>query len=58
MIFSDTWKEYLLESEKYMKCKKPSQQELILVLLHNILEAEFLEHTHWKESYFSAFADN
>lgn len=35
-----------------MKCKKPSQQELILVLLQNILEAEFLEHTHWKGSYF------
>lgn len=50
-----------------MKCKKPSQQELTLVLkkqvVQNILEAdfleaEFLEQTHWKESYFSAFVDN
>jgi len=27
-------------------------------VIQNILEAELVELTHWKESYFSAFADN
>lgn len=52
MIFSDIWKEDWLESEKYMEYKKPSQQELTIVLkkqvIYNILEAELLEQTHWK----------
>lgn len=52
MIFSDMWKENLLESEKYMEYEKPSKQELTIVLkkqvIYNILEAEFLEQTHWK----------
>lgn len=52
MIFSDMRKENLLELEKYMEYKKPFQHELTIVLkkqvTYNILEAAFLEQTHWK----------